>query len=217
MKRFFYTIAFCLSFSGTALYAQNVGVNSDSSLPHPSAMLDVKSSNKGFLAPRVSLASITDVATISAPAAGLLVYNTNASMQDGDGSGYYYYNGSKWIRCGNDTQQMILGLWHVNNYEQELYSNNTMTTKLMVPGQGSTITFNSNLTYNSNYQNTTFTSGVWQLLSSGYIVFDKNTAGERYYHILVISTKNLVLKGPFDVNGNIIPSLNYVLQSYNVK
>ncbi len=212
---FFIPAVFILLSLGSS--GQNVAINSDSSLPHPSAMLDIKSSNKGLLPPRVGLISITDITTIASPATGLLVYNTNSSILNGSGSGYYYYNGIKWIYCGSDTQQMLIGFWHVNNYEQELYSGNTMTTKLMVPGQGSTLTLNSDSTYLSNYQNQVFTSGVWELVSSSYIVFDKNTSNERFYHVLSLSSKNLVLKGPFDVNGNIIPSLNYVLLSFNVK
>jgi hypothetical protein len=59
-------------------------------------MLDVKSLNKGFLAPRVSLNNITDVLTIPTPATGLLVYNTNPAMTNGIGPGYYYYMGTRW-------------------------------------------------------------------------------------------------------------------------
>ena len=58
-------------------YAQSVGINSNGSTPDPSAMLDVKSTNKGFLPPRIALAGTTDVSTISSPVAGLLVYNTS--------------------------------------------------------------------------------------------------------------------------------------------
>ena len=54
-----------LNFSG-ALFAQN----------NPSAMLDVASSNKGVLIPRVALSSTADISTIVSPATSLLVYNT---------------------------------------------------------------------------------------------------------------------------------------------
>jgi hypothetical protein len=73
-----------------------VGINSDGSQPGSSAMLDVKATNKGFLPPRISLSSTTDLTTIASPATGLMVYNTNASIVNGNGCGYYFYNGTKW-------------------------------------------------------------------------------------------------------------------------
>jgi hypothetical protein len=55
------------------LYCQ-VGINPDGSSPDPSSMLDVKSTAKGFLAPRMST---TDRVAIVTPAEGLLVYDTD--------------------------------------------------------------------------------------------------------------------------------------------
>ena len=49
-----------------------VSINDDQSLPDPSAMLDVNSSNKGFLLPRLTTAEIEN---IYEPADGLLVFN----------------------------------------------------------------------------------------------------------------------------------------------
>lgn len=68
--------------------------------PHTSAKLEVNASDMGFLPPRVSLTSTTDVSTISTPAAGLLIYNlATAGIGPNDVTpGYYYYNGSAWNR-----------------------------------------------------------------------------------------------------------------------
>jgi len=75
----------------TVTNAQNVGVNSDGSSPNSSAMLDVSSTNKGFLAPRM-LSS--ERVAISTPATGLLVYQTDGT------AGFYYYTGSVWTLVG---------------------------------------------------------------------------------------------------------------------
>lgn len=65
------------------------------SQPEPSAQLEVKSTNKGFLPPRVALTSITDNTTISMPVAGLLVYCTGTA---GLTAGYHYWSGAAWVR-----------------------------------------------------------------------------------------------------------------------
>ncbi|WP_293870876.1 hypothetical protein [Flavobacterium sp.] len=71
-------------------YAQ-VGIGTTS--PDASSMLDITSTNSGLLIPRVSLTSVSDVATIASPLTSLLVYNSGFSP-----NGYYYWNGSIWVQ-----------------------------------------------------------------------------------------------------------------------
>lgn len=80
------------------IYAQT-GIGTTT--PEASAKLDISSTNKGFLPPRVTLTSITDNTTIPNPATGLLVYNTgnNVSLV----AGYYYWNGSSWATIATAT------------------------------------------------------------------------------------------------------------------
>ena len=68
--------------------------------PNSSAKLDVYSTNKGFLPPRVTLASVSDATTITSPAEGLLVYNLGSS---GLQSGYYFWNGANWATIATAT------------------------------------------------------------------------------------------------------------------
>lgn len=64
------------------MYAQNnVGIGTTT--PDPSALLELNANNKGFLAPRLTTAQRTGIAS---PAPGLLVYDTDFGC-------YYYYNG----------------------------------------------------------------------------------------------------------------------------
>lgn len=86
--------------AGTGSFAQNVAINTDATLPNSSAMLDVKSTNKGMLIPRVALTGTADVSTIASPAISLMVYNTTSA---GIGTtavipGYYYWTGAAWAR-----------------------------------------------------------------------------------------------------------------------
>ena len=67
--------------------------------PDASAKLDVSSTNKGFLPPRVTLASSSDITTIPNPVTALLVYNTGNNVNLS--AGYYYWNGTAWTKIGN--------------------------------------------------------------------------------------------------------------------
>ena len=83
----------------TAVSQNGVSINAAPGVPADnSAMLDIVSSSKGLLIPRVALQSTTDVTTIPMPALSLLVYNTNASMAGG-GLGFWYWNGTLWVQA----------------------------------------------------------------------------------------------------------------------
>lgn len=89
--------------------AQQVIVSDDATYTSPAsgAVLDVKSSGKGFLPPRVALTGRTDATTISSPTTGLLVYNTatTGTSPDNVTPGYYYNSGTtgspSWTRAMN--------------------------------------------------------------------------------------------------------------------
>ena len=87
--------AIIIFFAGNIL-AQNVAINADGSDPNLSAMLDVKSTNRGLLIPRMTQAQRS---TISLPATGLLIFQTDA------GSGFYYNSGTpdvpNWLNVLN--------------------------------------------------------------------------------------------------------------------
>jgi hypothetical protein len=68
-----------------------VGINADNSAPDPSAMLDVKAQDKGFLPPRITTSQRNSIPT---PATGLMIYNT-------DCNDLQYYNGAAWVPVGN--------------------------------------------------------------------------------------------------------------------
>ena len=92
-------ILFCLAFASSTQAQVGIGTNS----PNASAQLEVNSTSKGFLPPRVALTGTADVTTIASPATGLLVYNTNTAGTSPSNvmPGFYYYDGSKWQRIIN--------------------------------------------------------------------------------------------------------------------
>lgn len=81
----------------TCAYTQGVGIGT---VPNPSAMLDVSSTSRGILAPRVALTGTTDATTIAnGNVVSLLVYNT-ATVADVS-PGYYYWDGTIWQGLDN--------------------------------------------------------------------------------------------------------------------
>lgn len=68
--------------------AQTVSINASGAAPDTTAILDINSTTKGLLIPRMTAQQRN---TIANPATGLLIYQT-----DGD-SGFYYFNGASWF------------------------------------------------------------------------------------------------------------------------
>lgn len=108
-----YLTAISLALICNATKAQNtqntegVSIKSNPSAPHSSAMLDVESSTKGILIPRVALQSTSNGSTpIANPAVGLLVFNTNATAPLV--KGYYFWDGIwKSLATGNELWSKI--------------------------------------------------------------------------------------------------------------
>lgn len=96
MARFIFFILLTVFISNKGL-TQSVAINTTSSSPDASALLDVQSTTKGVLFPRMLEAERT---AIVSPATGLLVYQTDGV------NGYYYNSGTTiapvWIRLSND-------------------------------------------------------------------------------------------------------------------
>ncbi len=79
------------------LIGQNVEINANGAAADASAILDLSSTNKGLLIPRISIPSAISASPVTSPTTSLLVYNTNASMSFGSGIGFYYWSGAMWL------------------------------------------------------------------------------------------------------------------------
>lgn len=62
-----------------------------------SAMLELRSTSKGFLPPKMTGAQIE---AISTPAEGLMAYATSAGAGDVTGKGWWGYDGTNWVQLG---------------------------------------------------------------------------------------------------------------------
>jgi hypothetical protein len=77
------TLLFIVSMYATISLSQNVGISNTPIIPAPSAQLEVRSTSKGVLIPRMTT---VEMGLIVAPAQGLMVYNT-------DTKSFLYYDG----------------------------------------------------------------------------------------------------------------------------
>jgi hypothetical protein len=106
-KVLFFTLL--LMISGAASVNAQVRIGGDGA-PHKAAILDLNESNDpepagntGALAlPRIGLADEGAALNGEVPSQGMMVYNTNASMTGGSGTGIYYRDAAKWVKLGSE-------------------------------------------------------------------------------------------------------------------
>lgn len=114
----FFTVIGLMLMMNVSFAQNNEGVSIAGSVtpPDPSAMLDVTSTTKGMLIPRMT--SIEKLA-ISSPALGLLVFQTDET------SGFYFWNGTAWqcMSCCSSVDEP----WKV------IGSTDVLTTGIQVP------------------------------------------------------------------------------------
>jgi len=72
--------------------AQNVGINDDNSAPNAKAMLDIKSTTKGVILPRMT--------TVQRTGMSLNLTNTAMIVYDTDLDNYFYWDGMEWEYFG---------------------------------------------------------------------------------------------------------------------
>lgn len=114
--------------------------------PNASAKLDITSTNKGFLPPRVALTAANVFAPVTglsgttelATAAGLLIYNTATSGTTPNNvvPGYYYWNGTAWIQISGglviETKSASFSLAASDN-NKLFFINSASTVTVSVP------------------------------------------------------------------------------------
>ena len=90
---------------GYQSHAQSLAINTDGSTANASALLDVKSTLKGLLIPRMTTVQKTGIAT---PATGLQVYDTDLNQ-------LYFYNGTVWTAVANNSNYWTLSAGNIYN------------------------------------------------------------------------------------------------------
>ena len=150
--------------------AQGIGINETGADPHSAAMLDVLSTNKGFLPPRMTTAQRDAIAS---PAVGLVIYNTTTNCLN-------FYIGSGWNEiCG--TASLPLGIISALNCGSAT-NNGTLTNGTSASGVSTAISYTGGNagTYAAQSISSTGVVGLTATLSAGTLA---NGAGSLTYTI----------------------------------
>lgn len=165
------------------IYGGNLSVSdTDSSSAHASAIFELESTSKGALLPRMTTAQRN---AITAPASGLMVYNTTTGA-------YNYYDGSSWQAFGSGGGGE--SLWtQSGNY---VYSLDTIGIGVNEPNYQFEV-----------YGNTRITNAAG---SGGFLVDTSSSIfGSPFMGVLSTEVNNFLAVGTFQSGGKWYP-LNYV-------
>ncbi|WP_394265020.1 hypothetical protein [Bergeyella zoohelcum] len=150
-----------------APYKGKVGVNTI----EPSATMDVQpnsdnarveaKTNEGIIAPKLSKTRIANIAT---PVEGTLVYATDATYTAGSDAtvnnrvakitekGYYFYNGTEWVKAGSEATQQI---WQKQTNKDILLVDNDIQNTVKYTENGGYWNFPKQLRPSSRFETNT--------------------------------------------------------------
>ncbi|MFK5855331.1 MAG: hypothetical protein QM503_04305 [Bacteroidota bacterium] len=159
MKKYPILVSFILILVFSSNSMAQVAINTTGAAADPSAMLDVVSTTKGVLIPRMIK---TERDAISSPATGLMIYQTDNTP------GYYYYNGSSWGLIGDGGATDINGLSDGKTGGNSVFLGTSA-------GANDDGTDNKNIAVGIDAFSTNTTG--WGNVSSGYKSLFANTSG----------------------------------------
>ena len=127
---------------GAASVKAQVRIGGDA-VPNPAAVLDLNADDtnsgaKGLALPRVSLTDTLSLLNGNTPLAGMLVYDTNATL----GSGIYFWSGKRWVlanlpaTAAADTNTVLLSTaagWQLVRNTSFNSTSYTLTTPWALP------------------------------------------------------------------------------------
>ncbi|MDQ1854972.1 MULTISPECIES: hypothetical protein [unclassified Chryseobacterium] len=208
-----------LSLSARA-FAQTGGIGINTPNPNSNAALDIVSTNKGLLPPRVALTSTNSPSPLSAHVAGMIVYNTATAgtSPNNVSPGPYYNDGTQWSSIVNVSTLNTLGIPRPAIYQLNSTMGNFLSTQgigqkqILAPVLEIANSSGSGITYAGASQ-ITFTPGLYAItftyeadhnngscsLSSYFVDFPVGSSGTQRVH----STASHVSGGSSNHGGSI--------------
>jgi hypothetical protein len=138
------------------------------------SILELESTNKGLLIPRVVLQSSNSASPLSAFVAGMLVYNTANS---GDVTpGFYVSNGSSWIKIDNQAGTTYAGSTSVN-LNGTSFERAALTGDVTAPSNSNATTIANNAVTYGKIQNISTNNRLLGRATTGTGIVEEITLG----------------------------------------
>lgn len=187
----------CLLFVLTANSQVKIGDNPGTI--NANSLLEMESTNKGLLPPRVTLTSLTSVSPLTGTVpSGMLVYNAAGSLT----YGYYYWDGTEWKLLSNGNVNVVSKTADANLAKSEnfIVASNDITITLpsvTVADNGLTITVKNTGTHTDLV--TVQGNGAATIDGLGNDNLTKNIS-----HVYVASAGNWVIQGKKNNASNLL-------------
>jgi uncharacterized protein (TIGR02145 family) len=173
MKKLFILLAI---FTTVAGMSQSVGINDDGSAANASAMLDVSSTTKGFLPPRMTT---TERGAIVTPATGLVIFNTTTN-------GLEIKSSTGWIslKASSDVvflPTIVIGTqqWMEKNLDVVTYRNGDIIPQVTDATAWAALTTGAWCYYNNNVAN----GAIYGKMYNWYAVNDPRELAPKGWHV----------------------------------
>jgi hypothetical protein len=189
MKIHFLSILFLLFIlSSTISQAQSMGISNAAITPDASSILEMRTTERGLLIPRMTT---IQRGNISAPATGLMIYNTATNQ-------YNFYNGTAWVVWGSTAYLSATSGETLTTSSTSATPIAGMTKTATEAGDYS-IHFNTQITIPETVHTTGFSTAVAaDDLESFYTDI---TAMSGVFHGLTFGSVETLLPGVYDVGG----------------
>jgi hypothetical protein len=135
--------------------------------PGASSLLEIRSTSKGILIPRMTL---TQRNAIAKPATGLLIYQTNSTP------GFYYYNGSAWKAVTTKTGWSLTGNAGTNPSTSFIGTTDAAALSFKVNNTQAGLINDNDSGTAFGYQALQQNSGIWNT-AIGFSAMAANTSG----------------------------------------